>query len=473
MLVLALFSVVLATLFGWVSLEVARGELEGELDRRLIWTAGAAAEIGLIASDMPLLVPGEEEFGTWRAYHSRLQRLRAYVDDAWVFDVNTKRAKVTSAPADSIPIDAPLRFLEPYEAEIAEAIANQNGSTSRVFQGPDGRAYKYGFKQLEQSDYMVAVQAPADFIEPLDRLETRLWIGSGVGLLLALSLANLLAANIARPVERLSRAALRIQRGHMDRKVELDRGDELGRLAQAMERMRIGIQQRDEQLRLMLAQVAHEIRNPLGGLELFASAVGDAETPEEQSRIIGRIREEVSGLNRIINEFLSYARPTRLDREMVDLRGSIEAAAQLAEVQGEAEIEVDLPDEPLVSPADADQIKRLVLNLLRNGTAVAKRVRVSGSTENGEVVIRVVDDGPGIPAEMVGRIFDPFVTDKEQGAGLGLAIVRKVAEAHDGRVEVESPSTSEFGKGAEFRVYLPGLEDFTGGASDPDDDSTT
>jgi signal transduction histidine kinase len=246
----------------------------------------------------------------------------------------------------------------------------------------------------------------------------------------------------------------------MDKPVELTRADEIGRLAQAMERMRVGIQERDEQLRLMLAQVAHEIRNPLGGLELFASAASDAETPDERERIMRRIRDEVSSLNRIIDDFLGYARPTPIDMEPTDLRIAVEAAAHLAGTTNGTEVEVMLPDRHLLARADRDQIKRVVLNLMRNAASVSSRVVVKGEMLNGEVLLRVADDGPGVPEETRERIFEPFVTDKEQGAGLGLAIVRKVADAHNGRVEVGDATESGLGTGAEFRVYLPGFEDF-------------
>lgn len=459
-LVLAFFSIALATLFGIVSYQVAKTSLESELDRRLIWIAGGAAEVGLQGAFLLTLRPGQEDLAAWTGPHYSLSQLRNYVDAAWVFDATTLRAIVTSEDPDSIPIGTPLPFLEPYEAEIEEALTNGVGSTTRLFPGSDGRFYKYGFKQLEQTTAMIAVQAPADFVAPLRRLRTLIIAGALLSLLLAVVLGNLLAANFARPLEGLSRAALRIQRGHMDHKVELDRADELGRLANAMERMRVGIQERDEQLRLMLAQVAHEIRNPLGGLELFASAASDAETPEERNRIIGRIRDEVNSLNRIIGDFLGYARPTPVDLEPTDIRIAIEAAAHLSAAGDGTEVEVQLATEPLLARADQDQIKRLVLNLIRNAAAVSSRVVASAEMEKGEVVIRVADDGPGVRPSMRKRIFEPFVTDKEQGAGLGLAIVRKVADAHGGRVEVGDAIDSGLGTGAEFRVYLPGFEDF-------------
>lgn len=229
-----------------------------------------------------------------------------------------------------------------------------------------------------------------------------------------------------------------------------------------MERMRKGILERDEQLRLMLAQVAHEIRNPLGGLELFASAAADTADPGERARLMDRVRGEVEALNRIINDFLTFARPLQTDRHGTDLRDPILAAAELAERELEREgcaLELDLADEPLMAVADADQVKRAVLNLIHNAAQVADRVRLSTLRKATEIVVTVTDDGPGVPKEMRERIFEPFITDKQKGAGLGLAIVRKVAEAHGGRVEVAEASDPAFGQGAEFSIYFIGLEE--------------
>jgi signal transduction histidine kinase len=176
-----------------------------------------------------------------------------------------------------------------------------------------------------------------------------------------------------------------------------------------------------------------------------------------------RVRSEVGALNRIIDDFLTFARPLKGVPEPVDLRPAIEAAATLAKGEVEREgghLEVDLPEQPLVARADPDQVKRAVLNLLRNAAQVSERVALNARNERGEVLVSVADDGPGVPEEARERIFDPFITDKEQGAGLGLAIVRKIAEAHGGRVEVLDAAGTGVGSGAEFRVYFTGLEDY-------------
>jgi signal transduction histidine kinase len=303
------------------------------------------------------------------------------------------------------------------------------------------------------------VLSPADFLEPIASLQKALLWSSLAGLVVAGLLGALLATGIARPMEDLSRAALRIQRGRLDRPVTVDSGeDEVSRLGRAMERMRIAILERDERLKVMLAQVAHEIRNPLGGLELFASAAATAEDPRERRRIIERLRSEVGALNRIIDDFLTFARPLNAEYEPVDVRSAVADAADLAraELPVGGSLDVSLPEEPLMARADLDQIKRAVLNLLRNAVQSGMNVRTWAAEEQGDVMIAVVDDGPGVSPTVRERIFEPFVTDKESGAGLGLAIVKKVAEAHGGRVELRHASDPKFGAGAEFRLYLAG-----------------
>lgn len=454
------FAVGVSAVGGILAWREASRAVEAELDTRATWIAGAAAATGLQASLVVGLEPGLEDVSAWATTHARLRRLQMYVPEAYILDTDNT-VLVSSFPADSVPIGTPLRFLDQFVPEMDEA--RQVGhATTRGFRGSDGRLYKWGFAELEQSDLLLAVLMPADFLAPLASLRRQLLLYAGLAAVLAALLAALLAAGIVEPVERLSRVALRIQRGHMDEPVAPERGVELGRLSRAMERMRQGVQQRDEQLRLMLAQVAHEIRNPLGGLELFASAAGEAEDPAERRRLIGRIRAEVAALNTIIDDFLAFARPISGSHAIIDLRSALRDAADL--VGGELEkhgasLTVDLPDRELPARVDGDHAKRATLNLLRNAAQVADTLVLKAWTERGEVVVSVVDDGPGVPEALRERIFDPFVTDKQQGAGLGLAIVRKVAEANGGRVELHRTAGKDGGRGSEFRIYFPSLDD--------------
>jgi signal transduction histidine kinase len=457
---LVTFVVLLTVAGGYLAWREARQALEAEMDLRASWVAGAAAATGLQASSVVGLRPGFEDTQGWTSTHAKLVALQYYVRAAYILrEDNT--ALVTSFPADSIPIGAPLPEFDLYADELEEA-REIGFATTEWFLGVDGQGYKWGFAELEDSRIVLAVLMPVNYQLPLDRLRRDLVVGSVVAALLAALLAGLLASGVVEPLERLSRVALRIQRGHLEERVDEEPGREVGRLSLAMERMRLGILERDESLRLMLAQVAHEIRNPLGGVELFAAAAAETDDSEERARLIRRVRTEVATLNTIIGDFLAFARPLERVREASDMRGPIGEAVELVQAEmdgGEGTLEVSLPDEAMMARVPADHVKRAVLNLLRNAAQAADHVSLYAALEHGEWVIAVCDDGPGVSETLRDRVFDPFVTDKEQGAGLGLAIVKKIAEAQGGRVELRNGPETNGGRGAEFRIYFGSLED--------------
>jgi signal transduction histidine kinase len=468
-LILVAFALTLTVSGGWLAWTLTSGALERELEEKLVWVAGAAAEVGLDYEFVDhLRSPADSTDPGFEFTRERLRRLQRYVDEAYLFRRGGALLASTEATTE-LPIGTPLRWLDAYGPELDEAWLYGDAATP-AFTGDDGRLYKYAFKRLDQSDVMLAVLMPADYLEPLEHLRRALILGAVASALLAVLLAGFLATNIVRPLERLSRVAIRIQRGRWNRPVEVERGDELGRLSRAMERMRKGIVQRDEQLRLMLAQVAHEIRNPLGGLELFATSALETDDREERLRLLDRVRNEVESLNEIINDFLTFARPLQAHPRLHDLREPLEEAVEIvrAGLDGQGDqLQVHLPDEPLTGRADPDHVKRVVLNLLQNAAQTGGAVRLSAWWRNGEAVISVQDDGPGVAPELRERIFEPFVTDKEQGAGLGLAIVQRILEINDGRIELADPAEPGEdphpgrlgGSGAEFRVYFPGSDD--------------
>lgn len=457
-LVFVAFSVVVSAVGGGLAYRITSRTLERELDDKLTQVAGAAAEVGFSAENALLFRPGDEDTDFWQGYRARLERLTYYVDEAYIFRTDLT-VLVSHLPADSLPIGTVLNELSLYRDEIAEA-GFRGRSTSDLF-FDDGRAYKYGFVRIEQSEAILGVRMPAGFLEPLARFrQTVLW-GSLAAAVTAALIAWLLATTVTRPLDRLGRVAIRIQRGHMDEAVWQERGGELGRLSRAMERMRVGILHRDEQLRLMLAQVAHEIRNPLGGLELFASAAAETEDPEERRRFLDKVRSEIVALNGIIDDFLAFARPLKPERGLHDVSDAVREAVDLVEVQllhAGGGLTLEVPDEPVLARADPEHVKRAVLNLLRNAAQAGEHVHVRCENLRGEAVISVTDDGPGVPADLRDRVFEPFVTDKEKGAGLGLAIVKRVVEANGGRV-VLGDGEEPIGEGAEFRIYFRGGDD--------------
>lgn len=206
----------------------------------------------------------------------------------------------------------------------------------------------------------------------------------------------------------------------------------------------------------MAAGLAHEIRNPLGGIRLYAGLLErDLAKAPESAALLDKIRSGVDQLDRIVREMLDFTRPIVLDRRETSLEQVLEEALGFALPPGQGLVRVrrDYAAD-LKAPVDLHHLRRALLNLLLNA--------VEAMPEGGELglvlksapeaaEIRIEDSGPGVPPESLGRIFDPFFTSKAQGTGLGLAIVSRVVEAHGGSVAAENRP----GGGAAFRVLLP------------------
>jgi two-component system sensor histidine kinase PilS (NtrC family) len=205
------------------------------------------------------------------------------------------------------------------------------------------------------------------------------------------------------------------------------------------------------------AGLAHELRNPLasmsGSVELLrAQAPADG----DERRLLDILLREAERLEQLVHSFLTYARPPPLRRQRTELHLLLREILDVFShdpVASGALLVRDL--EPAVADCDADQIRQVAWNLLRNAAQAraapgAGRIEVSCRAEPGGCWFRIRDDGPGIPPADRDRIFLPFHTTKERGTGLGLAIVHRIVDEHGGRVELEHPP----GGGVAFVVHL-------------------
>jgi signal transduction histidine kinase len=246
---------------------------------------------------------------------------------------------------------------------------------------------------------------------------------------------------------------------------------DLTRVEQLEERERL--RDRLAALGEMAAAMAHELKNPLAGIEVMAGLlrrkVGDS--PDTQS-IIADIINEAKMANSTVVEMLDYVRPVRLERGRTAIRSVLHTAVSMAESKakrGDVTVELAVPEELPSIQGDEHQLCQVFTNLVINAFEALSgsgRVRISawtGSVEQEQasrsdglahvptLIVEIADDGPGIPAELKDRVFNAFFTTKAQGSGLGLAIVRKIIDAHDGRIDVASVA----GQGTRFTVTLP------------------
>jgi PAS domain S-box-containing protein len=209
----------------------------------------------------------------------------------------------------------------------------------------------------------------------------------------------------------------------------------------------------------MAASIAHEIRNPLGSLELFASHLADELRGGSHEELAAHVLKGIQNLSRITGNLLLFARRIQPSLERLDLAGVLGEALVYAQsaISGKAvRLEKDLVPVPICG--DRDLLRQAFLNLLLNAIqAVGQwgRIRVACGADRAETppaaVCRFCDDGAGVPAEAVERVFDPFYTTRAGGMGLGLAIVQRIVSAHGGWVRV---GRSDLG-GAEFALGLP------------------
>jgi signal transduction histidine kinase len=223
----------------------------------------------------------------------------------------------------------------------------------------------------------------------------------------------------------------------------------------------------------MAAVIAHEVKNPLAGIEVMAGLLRRRlpDSHEAQS-LLNDIINEAKIANAIVLEVLDFVRPIRLQVERTSIAQVLHDAVAMAErkvTRGEVAVTMNVGEQLPLIHGDQHQLCQLFGNLLINalealagrGTVSIAARKVLQETESAGVsgahepvqtlVVEVADDGPGVQPEILDRIFNPFFTTKPQGSGLGLAIVRKIIDAHDGHIDVQTAA----GGGTRFRVTLP------------------
>jgi two-component system sensor histidine kinase HydH len=210
------------------------------------------------------------------------------------------------------------------------------------------------------------------------------------------------------------------------------------------------------------AGLAHEIRNPLGVIkgsaELLSQKLERADPLAQE--LAGYIYTEVNRVSALVSRFLDFARPSRLDLDPTDLAQLVERCLKTVSEQGAcARVKVQREFAPALPPVmlDQDLCDQVFTNLLMNACeAMGEQggeltVRIQRAEEGNAVAVEVEDSGPGVPPQLKEEIFNPFVTTKKTGVGLGLAIVSKIVDAHGGAVKlITSPN-----RGACFRVTFP------------------
>jgi signal transduction histidine kinase len=437
MLVPATFAL---ALFGAAAHEVARRVLEQELGRRLA-TAATSVAMLVLPEQLSAIAAGDEQSNTYANLRHRVEQARERLAVRRVLLV--ARDLTSRADSDSaLPLGARAHELGADAPEIEKAGLGQ-ATASPLFIGRDGLPYKRGYARVGTTGFAV-VEASAQYLDALAAFRRWLVVGGIVSLAMIVVLAAWLSRRMTGPLERLATAAERIGQGDLTGAVVVETRDEIGYLASRLDEMRGALRARDERMQMMLAGIAHEVRNPLGGLELYAGLLreGLAGEPERLGEV-ARIEREIGYLKNVVTDFLDFARRPPLVLEAFPVAALLDEIAEIARPRASGPA-LSVECEPgLVAFADRAQLRRALLNLAKNATAaagVSGRVFLAARRvpqAHQRIGWEVRDSGAGVADDIRDKIFTPFFTTRERGTGLGLAFVAEIARDHGGIVEVD------------------------------------
>ncbi len=374
----------------------------------------------------------------------------AFVSNARVvvFDVtDPPRNEVLRSLADSSPVG---RFEIENDPAALEAAKGAGIVRARIVR--EGREYaEVATTLLASGDVMLLSSSLEDQLATVALVKRRLLYATIVALLIAVVLGFAVAAVHARRLGRIQKAAERIAEGAFDESL-LDTGnDEVGQLARSVDRMRIQLAEVDLARKEFVANASHELRTPLFSLAGFLELLADEDLDDvTRQEFLATTRAQVDRLTKLATDLLDLSRMDvgriRIEHEDVCLAEVVRVVAEefsaLADASGHILV-VDV-DEDAWALADEERVQQIARALTGNAlshTPAETRVELRAERRGGRVAILVRDNGPGIPPEQLGRIFQRFYRvdgGQASGSGLGLAIARELAGRMHGTVTVES-----------------------------------
>lgn len=292
---------------------------------------------------------------------------------------------------------------------------------------------------------------------------------TGYAMLIALVTSQVLAHGMTRPLRDMTAAARAMAGGDYTRRARATASDEVGQLAAAFNQMADDLAATDRRRRELIANVSHELRTPVSALRAVLENIVDG-VSEPDERTLRTALAQSERLGRLVTELLDLS---RIDAGALPLDKETFAVAPLvAEVIAEAEVAatvsgrgtrftVDVRPSDATVSADRERLHQVLLNLLDNAvrhSPLGGEVRVGVRVVRDQVVIEVLDEGPGIPAEDRVRVFERFTRGERPsggGTGLGLAIAHWVVELHGGTIAVVDPDPGAGPAGGRIRITLP------------------
>jgi signal transduction histidine kinase len=387
------------------------------------------------------------------------------------------------------PRRSDLSAQEPVKTAIATLQSRMRAAGAMPYADARGEKMLGGFAPAKSVDWAVAVERSEATAYLAIRQMTdslRLWVG--IAFLVAVLGAVVFAHRVTRPIQEIGDVAQKVGEGDFSVRVRSKAtGDEIGHLAARINEMIAGLEERErvksenallvqltdrlrslnEQKNKFLGMAAHDLRNPIGGILGYSEMLLEDELADEQRTVVSKIESSSKFMLRLLNDLLDISQiesgKLELNLELCDVAGLVRQNIELNRIiaaKKQIGIELDLaPDLPVIT-ADPAKFEQVLSNLVSNAIKYSfpgTQARVSLARHEDGVKVSVRDQGQGIPAEELSKVFQEFEktsvksTAGEKSTGLGLAIVKRIVEGHGGAIGVEST----VGEGSTFWFTLP------------------
>lgn len=447
---IVIFSIFCLTIFsisGLLHYWYTESSLDEELGKKLLAVAQAAA-LQINPELVSKLTPGDENSRTYRNFRKRLMDLCDATDVERIYIMNIKGRSLLDTD-EGVMINYAYPFLKYNQYEFDRALKGIPSHTV-LFESYDGKLYKTAFVPLVVNNEVagvIAVDGSATFLYLIKRIEWHLLMVGIIGVLASIVIGFYFARSISNPLKLLMEEAEKIGTGKLDSPISTQSRDEIGFLGETMEKMRRNILKRDQYLKTMLAGVAHELRNPLGGIEIYTHLLNKELQHDEKSRnYIRKIIFEIESMKKILVDFLDFARPSSPQPQLCSLRSTVEDLYQpLKPVMEKKSIhfQTDIRHDTVF--VDRAHLRQILTNVIENSIQSIEndkgQIILRSELQDDQIVITITDNGKGIDESIKDKIFDPFFTTKEKGSGLGLAIVKKLVDENNGDITIYSDGT--------------------------------
>jgi|ERR1035437_2761277 signal transduction histidine kinase len=447
-------SAVVISIYGVITYNMIRGNLETEMENRLI-TAGK-----IIAQSA---VPGELQYLKLKGklydnYRERLRKLKEITEVRDILIIGPDRKIILSTLEDNEKF-----FLNLDRYEIEKAFEGGKAS-SPLYKGAKGMYYKTSYVPVDGGDkvrYVVAVEASVEYIRYLTQYGNLLGVIGLVSFAIAAGLSILLSRGITKKLEALKKKAEQIAKRNFRENIEVGGEEEISVLADTLDSMKKEledyIQNREKMATVgeFSAGVAHEIRNSLGAISGYAELIREKAADEKVKKYSEDIVKNCYKMSEFLNNFLAYTKEFTPDMQEEEVSRMLDSVVEEMPKEARPAIARHYEQHGARIKADLFLLKKAFHNIIINSWQALDKpqgiVDLYVVRDGQKTVIIVKDNGKGMDSNMKAKIFQPFFTGRKEGTGLGLAIAyRIIKEIHKGEITVES----ELGKGTEVKVIF-------------------